>query len=140
MSQLTRAQKNYLRAIYELSGHDGGARITDIADYFGKSKASASIAMKKLQKKGLIRRDVDRLVFLTEEGERQADNATEIFSLMNAFLTNVLKVGPRAASVDACTMGNLSEETLGAIRSFLALYASIAKKGSAPAVASTPKL
>jgi Mn-dependent DtxR family transcriptional regulator len=119
MSQLTKAQKDYLRAIYELSGQEGGARITDIANCFGKSKASASVAIKKLQKKGLIRRNVDRLVFLTEEGKRQAKQATEIYSLMSAFLTSVLKVGPRAASADACTMESLSEETFNAIRSFL---------------------
>ena len=54
MPTLTVAMRNYIRAIYELSSDGEGVRISDIAAKRKVSKSSACIAMKTLQKAGLV--------------------------------------------------------------------------------------
>lgn len=113
---LTKSQENYIKIIYELSLHKDGAHITDIATEFGVSKASASVAAKSLEKKGLVRRDIGRLVCLTHEGEKQAISILDKFSIIKELLVNMLGVDPQTAHTDACAMEHLvSPETLCAM-------------------------
>ncbi len=92
MQSITRAQENYIKNVYELSLYGGGVRITDIAAKFGVTKASASVAVKSLHKIALVRRDAGRLVYLTDEGRRQALYVSEKFSIIHKFLTDALPV------------------------------------------------
>lgn len=116
MGKHTKSQENYLKIIYELSLHKGGVHITDIAARFGVTKASASVAVKALQKQELVRRDCARLVYLTDEGKLLAAYLSDKFSVICEFLTNTLHIDPRTAHTDACALEHsVSQETLCAI-------------------------
>lgn len=53
MKALTFSMQNYTKAVYELSSGNEGARVVDIADRLGVTKASVCVAIKILQAKGL---------------------------------------------------------------------------------------
>ncbi len=57
MNTPTASQAHYIKAVFELSSAscDGSARVVDIANKTGVSKASASLAMSKLEKERLVR-------------------------------------------------------------------------------------
>ena len=113
MSSLTVSMQNYIRVIYELSPGGEGARICDIAVKRNVTKSSACVAMKTLQKKGLIHRDADRLVLLTSMCKEQAMVITNKFSIIQQFLTDTLEISNENAAHDACVMEHsISMETL----------------------------
>lgn len=110
---LTLSQQNYIKTVYELASHGKGARICDIANQLGFSKASACVAMDKLQKYGLVYRDENKLVLLTHEGEHQAVLALDKAAAIQKFLTDAMGVKPEIAERDACTIQHvISMETL----------------------------
>ncbi len=113
MNKMTKSQENYIKTIYELSRNGAGARISDIAAKLEVTKASASVGIKTLQEMNLIRRDEDRLVYLTSEGVVRAKVITGKFSIIRDFLSNVLLIDEKIAHDDACAMEHvLSTETL----------------------------
>ena len=113
MPTLTVAMQNYIRAIFELSSDGEGVRISDIAVKRKVSKSSACIAMKTLQKEGLIQRDNDRLVILTVCGKEQAMVITNKFAIIQQFLRDKLGISRENATLDACAMEHsISIETL----------------------------
>jgi Mn-dependent DtxR family transcriptional regulator len=59
--------KHYIKAIYELSDDGMGVRISDIAAKVGVTKASSCIAMKILQEKEMVYRDVTDWFFLQKK-------------------------------------------------------------------------
>lgn len=120
MGRLTKSQEDYLRVILTLSRQGPGVRITDIAAHFGISKASACVAVQSLEKKGYVRRDAQRLVYLSSQGEEQARRMLDHYSLVSDFLTGTLQVAPNVASHDACELEHaLSDESFSALRSLL---------------------
>lgn len=120
MSRLTSSQGNYLRTIYILSRRERGVRVTDIASHFGVTKASASIAVARLEKDGFVIKDPSRLVLLTPEGEREASRIFDSFNIISLFLTDKLKVDSSTASIIAGTLEHLmNEDTLDALRASL---------------------
>lgn len=119
ISRLTKSQEDYLRTIYFLSRQERGVRVTDIASSFGVTKASASIAVTKLEKEGLVVKDSNRLVSLTSDGEREASRIFDNFTVINLFLTSKLKVDSNIALIDAGALVHVvSEETVNALRAF----------------------
>jgi DNA-binding MarR family transcriptional regulator len=72
-------------AAYGLLMHvvDGGARATDLADYFGIDKSTVSRQVRLLEQLGLLRREPDPLdlrvlrLVATEEGERRLRSARD---------------------------------------------------------------
>lgn len=120
MNRLTKSQENYLRTVFILSNGGGGVRLTDIAGCFGVSKASACVAVTRLEEKGFVARDVNRLISLTPSGEQEAKRVIENFTVINLFLTNKLKVDRHTALIDAGALEHVvSEETVNAMRSLL---------------------
>lgn len=113
MADLTVSMQNYIRAIYELSSDSEGVRVSDIAAKCNVSKSSACIAMKTLQKEGLVQRNIDRLVILTDSGKEQAIVIANKFTIIQQFLTNKLGISKENATLDACAMKHsISIETL----------------------------
>lgn len=104
MATLTKSQENYLEIIYKLSLYTNGVRILDIAATFNVTKASASVAVKALQKMSLVQRDANRLVYLTDEGRNQAKRISRTFLIVYEFLTRVLAVDMKTAYEDASAM------------------------------------
>lgn len=117
--KLTKSQLNYLRAVYELSAdidHKRGVRISDLAEKLDFSKASVSLAMTKLEQMGLICKDMDRRVSLTEQGELEAVSVMDKEDIIQFFLQDVLKLPEDLASKEAAKIDEaLSMETICAM-------------------------
>ncbi|PWJ50357.1 metal-dependent transcriptional regulator [Faecalicatena contorta] len=120
MSDLTISMQHYIKAVYELScAGSNYVRIIDVADELGVSKASASLAMSRLNEMGLVCRNEFRQVMLTPEGETFAVRMLDKFAVIYRFLHNVLGLGEETATADACAMEHvISVETLCALCRF----------------------
>ncbi|MEA4893366.1 MAG: metal-dependent transcriptional regulator [Peptococcaceae bacterium] len=117
MNTLTPSQVHYIKAIHELaSGSEEGVRVCDIAQRLGLTKASASLAISKLEKEKLVRKDGRRQIFLTPEGERHAVLLLDKCEIIRQFLVEVLGVGKETAAADACAIEHvISVDTLCAL-------------------------
>ncbi len=117
--QLSKSQAHYIKAIYELSLDRGSVRVIDIANKLSVSKASASFAVSRLTSKGLLFRDLQRRVFLTQIGKREVIRLLDKFELLLWLLVTVLGVNSEVAKQDACSMVHLlSKESICAICCF----------------------
>lgn len=117
--KLSKSQSHYVKAVYELSAGDKGVRVIDIAERLSLSKASVSFAMTKLARLGLVRKDSDRHVYLTDDGEWEAVRLLDKYEVIRHFLTGVLHVKDKVAEHDACAIEHVvSVETLCAICKF----------------------
>ncbi|GAB6087512.1 metal-dependent transcriptional regulator [Alkaliphilus crotonatoxidans] len=123
MEKLTYAMENYLEAIYELSGAEKGARVTDIANKMGVTKASTSSAMSVLSEKGLIISKKYQEVFLTPKGLKIAQQTSKKHQLILHFFTEVLNIDFDIADADACAIEHvISKESIQAMEQFLINY------------------
>ena len=121
MSNLTFSMENYLEAVYELSGGSGGARLSDIADRLGVSKASVHSAMNALHQRGLVTNERYRAICLTPEGLRLAQLTAEKHHILQTLLAKVMGVEPEQANADACAMEHvISQTSAQCIRDYLA--------------------
>lgn len=117
MSRLTKSQANYLQTVFILGNGEDGVRLTDIASRLGISKASACVAISKLEENGFVVRDARRLISLTPDGEREAKRVIDNFTVISLFLTNKLNVDRRIALMDAGAFEHVvSAETVNALR------------------------
>ena len=115
MNTPTASQAHYIKAVFELSSAscDGSARVVDIANKTGVSKASASLAMSKLEKERLVRKDERRQVYLTPAGKRLAVQMLDKCTVIRDFLTDVLTMDKEIAAADACAIEHVvSVDTL----------------------------
>lgn len=111
--------EDYLEAIYLIMKSTGDVRSIDIANYFGYSKASVSVAMKKLRENGYIAMEQSGKITLTNKGLEIARKVYERHQVLTEFLT-ALQVSEKNAAADACRMEHiLSDESFEAIRKLL---------------------
>lgn len=118
---ITPSQKNYLRAIYNLS--NGTDKFTiksiDVSDYLDVSPASVSRAMKLLQKAGFIVRPPENGIKLTVEGLRIVNDILNRYMIIKIFLTKILKIDEETAEIDAWNMEHVvSGETIFRIEQY----------------------
>lgn len=105
--------ENYLKEIFILQKSQGIVYSIDIVRKLGLSKPSVSRAMKILKENHLIDMDDNKIIKLTDLGEKKAHSILERYHLIEQFLTSNLKVDMKTASEDACRMEHcISEETL----------------------------
>lgn len=107
MSELTVSMQRYIKAVNELCSEGEGARLLDIASKVGVSKASACVAMKALQQKGMVYRDSTRRSFLTAKGKNSALLLLKKFDVLFGFLSEVLGVREDIAQADACAIEHI---------------------------------
>lgn len=120
MEKLTFTMENYLEAIYELSNQGTGARVSDIADRLGVTKASTNSAMSTLAEKGLIVNEKYKEVFLTPAGFKLAELTSKKHHVIQQFLTKILKVDPSVAETDACAIEHvISSDSIAAMQEFM---------------------
>src|SRR5262245_17764738 len=93
--------EHYLRAILELKDERGYARVVDIATRVGVTKGTVSIALSQLSARGLIRFDAARFPVLTAAGQRVAADVRGRYSIVKAFLVDVLGLPPGRESSEA---------------------------------------
>jgi Mn-dependent DtxR family transcriptional regulator len=112
--------ENYLEAIYELSQDGKGARVSDIAERLGVTKASTNSAMSTLSEKGLIIAEKYKEVFLTPAGLKLAQFTSIKHQVIQKFFTEVLKIDVAIADKDACAIEHvISSDSINAMQKFL---------------------
>ena len=114
--------EDYLESILVLRERRGIVHSIDIVNELGFSKPSVSIAMKKLRENGYISMEPDGSITLNESGLAIASRIYDRHKTITAFFT-LLGVSPEAAAEDACKVEHdLSDETYGRIREFVASH------------------
>jgi len=120
MTNLTFTMENYLEAIYELSKDETGARVSDIAERLGVTKASTSAAMTTLSEKGLITNEKYGEIHLTPAGRELAEFTSRKHQIIRRFFIDVLHINPRTADNDACAIEHvISNDSVQAMQDFL---------------------
>ena len=114
----------YLETIYILSQKSQTVRGIDIGEYMGFSKPSVSRALGLLKDQGLIRKDADGSIKLTEAGEILARRTYERHTVLSKLFIN-LGVDEKTATEDACRIEHyISEKTFDAIKDHMKKYGS----------------
>lgn len=114
--KILQSGEDYLETILQLQNKNGQVRSIDIAKELNYSKASVSIAMKKLKENDYILIDDNGYISLSSKGYEIANNINERHKLLtNALIA--LGVNKEQAEIDACKVEhNISNETFEAIK------------------------
>ena len=89
-SSLTRAQQDYLKALYQLHGDHRPVPTRDLAQRLGISSPSVSEMVTRLSAQGLVEHDRYRGQQLTREGRKVAIELVRHHRLLEMFLVQVL--------------------------------------------------
>ena len=117
--QIHESAEDYLEAILMLRERLGAVRSVDVAGELGFSKASVSIAMKKLRESGYITMAGDGNITLTSSGMEIASRIYDRHKTITK-LFELLGVSSGQAALDACKVEHdLSEETFERICTFV---------------------
>lgn len=112
----------YLEAIYVLSQTSNAVRGIDVGEYLGYSKPSVSRAVGLLKDEGLVKKDSDGFLKLTEAGIILASRIYERHTVLTRMLIN-LGVDEDTAAEDACRIEHyISEKTFNAIKAHMKQY------------------
>jgi len=112
------SSENYLETILMLSHGAGKVRSVDIAERLGYTKASVSVAMKKLNAEGFIQIDKGAIT-LTESGRVIACTMYERHIVISEWLI-ALGVDADIALEDACRMEHhISQQSFEAIKNHI---------------------
>ena len=110
--QIHQSAEDYLETILMLSQRMGKVRSIDVVNELGFTKASVSIAMKKLRENGYIAVDGEGNLTLLEPGLEIAQRIYSRHRLLTHFFVQ-LGVDEQTAAEDACKAEHiLSEQTL----------------------------
>jgi len=114
----------YLETIYVLSQKSNTVRAIDIGEELGYSKPSVSRALGVLRDEGLIKKDSDGYIKLTEAGEILARRTYERHTVLTKLFIE-LGVDEKTASEDACRVEHyISDKTFDAMKEHLKQYGS----------------
>lgn len=105
------SSEDYLETILMLKERKGYVRSVDVANELAFTKASVSVAMKKLRENGYVQMEADGSLVLTEAGLTIARRVYDRHRLLTEFFVR-LGVDPEVAARDACRVEHdLSEQT-----------------------------
>lgn len=117
--QIYESAEDYLEAILMIQKKKGVVHSVDIANEKNFSKASVSVAMKKLRENGYISMEKDGAIKLLEPGLEIATKIYERHELLTDMFI-ALGVSPETAAEDACKVEHdLSIETFEAIKNYI---------------------
>lgn len=120
MKKLTFTMENYLEAVYELSQEGTGARVSDIAERLGVTKASTNSAMTTLSEKGLITNEKYGEIYLTPAGKELARFTSNKHHTLQRFFTEILQLDFNTADMDACAIEHvISNDAIQAMQEFM---------------------
>ncbi|MBO4390917.1 MAG: metal-dependent transcriptional regulator [Lachnospiraceae bacterium] len=109
----------YVETIYVLSLESSEVRGIDIADHLGYSKPSVSRALGVLKDEGLVKKDNDGFIKLTEAGEILAKRIYERHTVLTKVFMD-LGVDEETAAEDACRIEHyISDKTFEAIKAHM---------------------
>jgi DtxR family transcriptional regulator, manganese transport regulator len=112
--------EDYVEVIADLIDAGGEARAVDIAKRLGVTHVTVTKTVARLQKGGLVKSRPYRSIFLTEAGRRLADASRQRHQTVTRFLTAIGVSEPIAHSDAEGIEHHVSEETLRAMRAFVA--------------------
>ena len=116
--KLHESAEDYLERILMLTKKNGKVKSIDIAEDMHYSKASVSIAMKKLKEKNYITIE-NGYILLTDEGYQVANEMFERHNIISSLLIE-LGVDKKVALEDACKIEhNLSQQSYDALKNLL---------------------
>ena len=115
----TQSSEDYLEAILVLSQKLSEVHAVDVAGHLGLTKASVSVAMKKLRENECVYYSENGALLLTKTGREIADRVYEkhIF-----FKANLMKLGIEEdkAEEEACQIEHvISEESFQALKKYI---------------------
>jgi DtxR family Mn-dependent transcriptional regulator len=111
--------EDYLETIYLLVQEHGFARVKDIARARDVKAATISIALRKLAEGELVNYERREYIGLTSKGEQVARRIITRHRLLTRFFEEVLRMSPRAAGDQACTLEhNLTDEAMDRMVAF----------------------
>ena len=120
--QIHQSAEDYLETILMLTQRMGRVRSIDVVNELGYTKASVSIAMKKLRENGYIAVDGEGNLTLLAPGREIAERIYSRHRLLTHFFVQ-LGVDEDVAAEDACKAEHiLSEQTLKKIREYALLH------------------
>ena len=109
--QIHESAEDYLEAILMLQERTGAVRSVDVANLLEFTKASVSVAMKKLRENGYVELDQEGFLLLTQTGREIAARVYDSHRVLTDFFVS-LGVSPEVAVRDACKVEHdLSQET-----------------------------
>ena len=118
--KLQESGEMYLETILVLSERMPHVRSIDVCEEMGYSKPSVSRAMSILRNNGYVIMDDNGFLHLTESGMEVATKIYDRHNTLSAFLASI-GVEEETAAEDACRIEHvISDETMAAIKSFMA--------------------
>lgn len=116
--RIKESAENYLETILMLSKKMGAVRSIDIANEMNFTKASISVAMKRLREEKYIIVESDGSIRLTDTGKEIATELYERHQLIAKILI-ALGVNEETAYKDSCKIEHdLSQESFGKIKEY----------------------
>ena len=123
--KIKESAENYLETILILSKKNIAVRSIDIANEMNFTKASVSVAMKRLREDGYINMDDDRMITLTPKGKDIASMVYERHQIIAKILI-ALGVDEATAYEDSCKIEHdLSQKSFEKIKEFYENYKNI---------------
>src|ERR1044071_7083904 len=115
----TELAEDYVELIADLIEEKGEARLVDLSERLGVTKATVNNTIQRLQRDGLVTSEPYRAIFLTDKGRKLATTSRERHLIVRDFLI-ALGVAPETADSDAEGIEHhVSRETLEAFRRHL---------------------
>ena len=112
----------YLEAIYVLSQKSNSVRAIDVGEYLGYSKPSVSRALGVLKDEGMVTKNSEGFLSLTQSGEDRAKTIYERHTLLTKLFIN-LGVDEETATEDACRIEHyISEKTFSALKAHISRH------------------
>ncbi len=118
---MTESFENYLKTILILQRRRGHVLCADVANELGYSRASVTIAVKKLREHGYLTPS-GRLLVLTDSGRQLAERTFERHEVFAQMLATA-GVDAHTAEADACRLEHaISDESFAALKACMAQH------------------
>lgn len=115
-----KTDQEYIEIIYALEKEFRVARVKDIAEQRGVTRACVSLELGQLSKKSLISHEHYAHVTLTQKGKRLASILEKRHRIIKHFLVHFLGIPHSIAETDACNIEHIiSSQTLGSLSEFI---------------------
>lgn len=119
MEKLNESKEMYLESILQLSHDKDSVRAIDLAQFMNFSRPSVSRALLLLENQGLIKRDDNEHITLTQSGKKIAEDVYERHNVLIRFFVSI-GVDRQTAEQDACRVEHIiSLETFEKIKTHL---------------------
>ena len=112
--------EDYLEAIFNLAKEKRVVRVKNIAERLGVKMPTVTNMLKTLSKKGLIEYEKYEYLELTNRGSAIGREIDRRHSILDNFLTDILKINAKTANEEACRMEHgISHATMHRLIEFM---------------------